>query len=194
MNFKAIFGAVIVASLIVLSATAATGVPGWVMAGSEPKAYEMGIAETGGQARGPAAFLQSTAGPINGFGTMMQMFDVGDYAGKRVRFSGAVRSEAVKDWAGLWLRVDGENNRPLAFDNMQRRPIKGTAGWQRYDVVLDVAPEAKKIAMGVLISNSGKVWLDDVKFEVVPASVATTNMPAVPPSESGPKNLGFARP
>jgi DNA-directed RNA polymerase specialized sigma24 family protein len=31
--------------------------------------------------------------------------------GKRVRFSGYVKSESVEPWAGLWMRVEGPNGR-----------------------------------------------------------------------------------
>lgn len=33
--------------------------------------------------------------------------------------------------AGLWMRVDSPTPTPLAFDNMQARPIKGTLDWRR---------------------------------------------------------------
>ena len=173
MTFKAVIGAVLVASLIALSATADSGVPGWLMAGSKPTEYEMGIAADGGQNRGPAAFLKAKQ------------------SSKRVRLSAAVRSEDVNGWAGLWMRVDGETRQALAFDNMQTRPIKGNTGWQRYDVVLDVPSEAKSIALGVLLNNSGAAWLDDVKFEVVPTSVPLTSKTSSDNLPRGPQNLGF---
>ena len=52
--------------------------------------------------------------------------------GKRIRLSGHARSKDVSDWAGLWMRVDGPKGEPLAFDNMQQRPIKGTGEFADY--------------------------------------------------------------
>jgi hypothetical protein len=122
---------------------------------------------------------------------MMQMFDAADYTGKRMRFSGWVKSETVASWAGLWMRVDGNGSpsRTLAFDNMQSRGIKGTTDWTRYEVVLDVPDDAKAIAFGILLDGEGKVWLSDVKFESVSLSVPTTGSSTE--MRSAPENLGF---
>jgi hypothetical protein len=57
---------------------------------------------------------------------------------------------------------------------MGDRPIKGTTSWQRYDLVLDVPPDASGIFFGVLLAGSGKVWLNGVEFEVVGSDVPTT--------------------
>lgn len=191
MTFKALAGALVVASLVALSAFA-TPVPGWFMAGSHPNDYEMGIVPGSGQNRGPAAFLKSKKDGIAGFGTMMQQFAADDYREKRVRFSAAVRTEEVKSWAGLWMRVDGVNGRVLAFDNMQKRPIPGNTGWQRYDVVLDVPAEAQVVAFGVLMGDSGKLWIEDAKFEAVGTSVPVTGTAkAADAMAKGPRNLGF---
>jgi hypothetical protein len=60
----------------------------------------------------------------------MQSFDakmMQNYLGKRVRFSAAVKTEDVQSWAGLWMRVD-KGSQTVEFDNMQDRPLKGTAG------------------------------------------------------------------
>jgi hypothetical protein len=70
----------------------------------------------------------------------------------------------------MWIRVDGES-KVLAFDNMQKRPIKGTTGWQKYEIVLDVAANSQKIAYGVLLDGEGSVWLDDLQFQVVSKSI-----------------------
>jgi hypothetical protein len=97
-------------------------------------------------------------------------------------------------WAGLWLRVDGSDpNRSLAFDNMQSRPIKGTSGWSQCQIVLDVAPDAKDIAFGILLDGQGGVWLDDINFEIVDLSVPTTGMRASVDLPAKPKNLDFER-
>src|SRR5262249_33100474 len=111
--------------------------------------------------------MKSIAPAINGFGTLMQSFKPDDYRGKRVRMSGYVRSAEVKAWAGLWLRVDGPENKALAFDNMADRAVKGTTDWKKYEIVLDVPQSAQLIAFGILLSGTGQVWLDDMKFETV---------------------------
>jgi hypothetical protein len=195
MTFKALIAAMVVATVLALSTTVQGEgtMPGWFMAGSHPKSYELGVAAGAGQNRGPAGYLKSRE-EVSGFGTLMQQFQAADYLGKRVRLSAAVRTENVDKWAGLWMRVDGAERGSLSFDNMQDRPIKGTTGWARYDVVLDVPENATLIALGMLVSGPGSAWLDDVKFEVVEKSVPTTGKKLEPPSARGPQNLHFSTP
>ena len=57
---------------------------------------------------------------------------------------------------------------------MQQRAIKGTTDWTRYEIVLDVPDEAQRLAFGILLAGGGQVWMDDLKFEVVPTTVKTT--------------------
>ena len=130
-------------SLAPVLALAADLPPGWFKAGSHPAEYEMGL-DTSIRHEGKAsAFVKATAPELHGFGTLMQTASPGDYRGKRVRFSGYVKSENVKSgWAGLWLRIDGPKQEMLGFDNMEPRAIKGTTDWTRYEIVLDVPDTA----------------------------------------------------
>jgi hypothetical protein len=189
---------VILALLIVAPAAAfaADSLPsGWIKAGSQPAEYEVGIDSTthhGGHASG---YVKSITKDLHGFGTLMQTTGPGEYLGKRVRLSAYVKADQVTDWAGIWMRVDGptEGNQPkvLAFDNMQSRPIKGTFDWKRFEIVLDVPKEAADIAFGILLSKDGQVWIDDLKFEVVPASVPVTGRGGA--MTKAPSNLDFEK-
>lgn len=110
----------------------------------------------------------------------MQSFKPGKFSGKRVRLSGWIKADKVSDWAGLWMRVDGGSQEPLAFDNMGNRPIKETKDWTRYEVVLDVDSKATNVAFGVLLAGTGSVWLDDLRFDIVDKSTPTTDLSASP--------------
>ena len=188
-----------VAALILVTTVPMAGaddVPGWIKAGSRPTDYNMGIDPSVPLAGKPSGFIKSIVAETQGFGTYMQMFDAGDYRGKRVQFSAQVKCENVLDWAGLWMRVDGENKSGIAFDNMQNRPIKGTQNWTKYSVVLDVDSKASAVAFGILLSGKGSVWINDVKFETVGDNVLVTDLkkqpsPPLPPRPTGPRNLGF---
>lgn len=100
----------------------------------------------------------------------------GVLAAKRVRFSAPVRAQGVLGWAGMWMRVDNAQGKPIAFDNMMGRPITGTRDWTRYEIVLDVAKEAAMIYYGILLSGPGEVWIGRATLEVVDASVPTTGI------------------
>jgi hypothetical protein len=186
------FAFVTLLSLGIAPMTAAAGeMPeGWISAGSHPDQYEMGTdpdVKHGGEA---SASLRAKSAESEGFGTLMQMADPGEYRGKRVRFSGWVKAEGVSDWAGLWFRVDGPGNKALSFDNMQGRPIKGTGDWTLHEIVLDVPDEAVALAYGVLLSGAGHVWMDDLQFEIVAADVPVTgSRGGTPPTP--PQNLSF---
>ena len=160
-------------------------VDGWVMAGSRPNSYAMDVDTEILHSGTASARLASTANRILGFGTMMQNFSPEKYLNKRVQMSGWVRSLDVEEWAGLWMRVDGDGLLPLAFDNMSDRPVQGSTDWTRHSIVLDVPEEATNIAFGILLNGTGTVWLDDLEFTVV------TDVPTTNTQRDEPANLGF---
>ncbi len=112
------------------------------------------------------------------FGNLMQSFDATAYRGKRVRFRAAVRINTVVkgnrgDRAQLWLRVDRQNGQMGFFDNMDDRPIREPE-WNYFEITGDVATDAERINIGMIVFGSGKAWIDDVSFE------ALGNVPTVP--------------
>ena len=100
------------------------------------------------------------------FGVATASFPVKDAAGKRIRYSGYIKTEGVNEgFAGLWWRVDGASG-VLAFDNMQDRGVTGTTDWKRYVVELPVAADAKNINFGALLTGSGTAWFDGLSVEL----------------------------
>lgn len=178
--------AVIAARSWALEAAVPTG---WYVAGSRPTEYESGVDSQAVYNGHPSAYLKSKQPAVEGFGTLLQDIRADHYLGKRVRLSAFVRTEGVQDWAGLWMRVD-KDSRQVAFDNMQDRPIKGTTTWKNYEVVLDVPQDATGIFFGVLLSRSGTVWLNSVKFETVSSDIPTTGR-GMDQHRDEPANLNF---
>ena len=151
--------------------------PGWLVTESTPKLYEAGLDTENPCEGNRSAYLRSRSEAPSGYGTFMQAFGAGAFRGKRLRFSSVVRTEDVKGWAGLWMRVEGADPKePLAFDNMQSRALVGTTPCKRHEVVLDVPPEARSIMAGLMLSGTGKAWLGAVRFEVVDTTVPVTNL------------------
>ena len=97
--------------------------------------------------RAPTILLRSTNSDTDGCGTVMQQFRADNYRAKRLRFSGSLKTDDVKGWVGLWMRVNADNL-VVAFDNMQNRAIRGTHSSHDYDVVLDISPNATHISFG----------------------------------------------
>lgn len=164
-------------------------IKGWFLAGDDPKSYQIGVVKDQ-ERKGNVGYIKSVK-ESKGFGTVMQSFIPSDYLGKRVRLTGYIKSKDVKDWAGMWFRIDGEDKNPLGFDNMQKRAIKGNTDWKKYEIVLDAPQNSKAFAFGVLLAGTGEVWLDDLKFEVVDKSVPLTDITLKNSSPSKPQNSNF---
>lgn len=173
------------------SSAAASPAAGWIRAGSAPADYDMGVDRAVSHGGKGSGFIRSNKPVTGGFGTLMQMFDAEKFHGKRLRLSAWVKNEGVSSWAGVWMRVDGRGKDMLAFDNMQSRPIKGSADWKKYEVVLDVAPEATAIAFGILLDGPGRAWIDDIALEAVDKSVPTTGAINGAGFSPAPQNLDF---
>jgi hypothetical protein len=139
-----------------------------------------------------SALLESTDKNIDGFGTLMQTCLADDYLGKRVKMTAYIKSNDVSDWAGMWLRVDSkERGKSLSFDNMQDRPIKGSNDWTKCEIILDVPAESATLNFGVLLSGTGKVWFDDVSFEIVDKMTESTGAGSRSSLPNKPTNLDF---
>ncbi len=164
----------------------------WFMAGSHPQDYKQGIDRSVTYNGKNSAYLKAKVAQQGGFGTLMQMFKADYYRNKRMRLSATVKSVGLEGWAGLWMRIDGPEEKVLGFDNMQNRPIKGATDWQKYEVVLDVPQESVHIAFGILLEGKGQVWLSDVRFEEVQADVPVTSVEFAYPEQ--PENLDFGNP
>ena len=128
---------------------------------------------TGGGKRCVA--ISGTGGDSRIFGNCMQSLDAAPFRGKRLRFSAAVRCEPAdgESRAQLWFRVDRPERQMGFFDNMDDRPIRAEE-WQRYEIVGDIADDAEKIALGMMLIGGGTAWFDDVLLEVADVNVPTT--------------------
>lgn len=146
----------------------------WHYRGSKPDNYEMGSVASAEKSNQTIYRIKSIQSKTNGFGTMMKTIQPDEFLGKTVKMTAYVKSENVKSWAGLWMRVDYYTAAVLAFDNMQRRPIKGTKDWTKYEVVLYVPTEATDISYGVLLNETGQIWFKDLTIEIVDDSLEET--------------------
>jgi hypothetical protein len=160
----------------------------WINAGNKPDSYTMKIDKSTYKSGNGSATIQSIDEKIDGFGTLMQTCSAIECLGKRIKMTGFVKSEDIMGWAGLWLRVDSKaGGRFLSFDNMENRPIKGTTDWKEYEIVLDVPENASTLNFGALLAGTGKLWFDDLKFEIVSDTTPSTEQAKL----LKPSNLDF---
>jgi transglutaminase-like putative cysteine protease len=116
-----------------------------------------------------------------GFGNCLQELDPAPLRVKRIRFRAWVRTELANEasTASLWLRVDRASGEDGFFDNMGQRPIR-TRDWQSFEIVGDVAADASRVVIGVLLMGGGSAFVDDAVLELVDDRVALTA--AAPPA------------
>ena len=163
---------------------------GWFKAGSAPSNYKMGVDEDVTFDGSKSAFIEANSAESNSFGTLMQNSGVEDYIGKRVQLTIYIKTQDVSGWTGGWFRIDGSQKKTLAFDNMNNRPIKKSTEWAKYTLVLDVPTNATKMAYGVLLNGNGKVWFDNLSFQVVDENTPLTDLYATKLQKKT-KNLSF---
>lgn len=166
---------------------------GWFPAGSDPKEYKMDIVSNVKHSGSNAAMIKYTADDKpSGFGTYMQMHQPGEWAGKKLKMTGYVKTENVDGWCGMWCRVDGADGKEMVdFDNMGDRPIKGTTDWTKYEIIINVSKDASAIAYGVLVGGKGTAYFDDITFEVLGDAEKPEDRKKARTYPAKPTNLNF---
>ena len=106
----------------------------------------------GGQS---AVSIRSIVPTPTKFRSITQFVKADAYRGKRIRLTGFLKTRDVAEFSGIWLRVDGPTS-VIAFDNMDRREVKGTTDWTRHEINLDVPQAALRIAFGAILSGAGR--------------------------------------
>ncbi len=155
--------------------------------------YQRGVDATAVREGRPSAFIKCIATEPQNFGTLLQSFSAEDFKGKRVRFRGWMKSDAVLSAATLWMRLDDAANRPLILDNMMDRPLKGTSDWREMSIVMDVPQSADSIYIGMLMSGTGQAWMNGLVFEIVDSTVPVTKTVTVQNRPRLPENLDLTK-
>jgi hypothetical protein len=105
------------------------------------------------------------------YGSITQSIPAAQLVGKTLRFSVWLRSEDVvandfgkgatpllQAWAG---------GSPAVSASYEVAAIAGTTAWVRREVAIEVPGAAEYIEVGVMLTGSGTVWLDDATLEVI---------------------------
>jgi hypothetical protein len=141
--------------------------------------FEVGL-DHGDKHGGTDAAYIASIGNARAYGMISQGIRADDYRGKRVRWSGWVRTANVDSVAGLWLTIDGYTQTLArdamsdAADHASGRALTGTSDWKHVSIVLDVPENAALIYGGAVLSGRGELLVDDLTFETVGTDVAVT--------------------
>jgi hypothetical protein len=143
--------------------------PGWFVPALPRDAdYLAALSRTGCRGAAGCAVVLVPSNAPRPFSSLSQSFSAAAYRGKTVRLRAWLRLESTDpdDRAQMWLSVDRENRQQGFFDNMDDRPIRSSE-WTRTEITGPVAPDARFINIGVMSVGRGRVWVDEVSFEVL---------------------------
>lgn len=155
------------------------GVPtGWRF----PDAYAQAgyvLAEEAENAAEGASYISLFRQPGDAYaipvGVVTQLLDPEAYRGQRIRLRVAVRA-ASGSRAGLMLRVDGAGDEVRFFDTLQSRPVT-SAMWKTAELVGEVAADAERIVVALMLYGDGQGFYDDVRFEALGPAGAGNEAP-----------------
>ncbi len=143
---------------------------GWQASGDAEDKYEMGLWKIFGhdssRSCGVIRAVKKVYEPGE-HGSLIQKISSQRYLGKHIKMTGFMKSRSATK-AGFMLRADtDEDKKPLAFDNMRDRQVKGTTDWKEYSLEIDVPNNSSKITLGAYLTGEGQIWFDDITIEIV---------------------------
>jgi hypothetical protein len=143
--------------------------PGWFVPTLEKTTGSLAELHRKGCRTGGCAVVVAPATTPGGVGNLMQSFSAAAYRGKTVRLRAWLKVEAAapEDRAKLWLHVLRPNGKPGFMDDMDDRPVR-PADWTACEIVAEIDSDAQFLDFGVTAIGRGRVWVDDVTFDIVP--------------------------
>jgi hypothetical protein len=164
--------------------------PGWLLDGTNVDSF-VGRLDAKETYRGHPVFWLRNANGEQGHATLMQTLSGKQYSGKRVCFSGFLRSANVVGSATIWLRADDDKGRFTKFNNLEKvQPggvLKGTTDWSSRAIVLDVPESTDTLNFGFYLYGTGEAWFCGFELQVVGNDVPVTR----PLGAKAPANLDF---
>ena len=149
--------------------------------GLDPESKRSGVA---------TPYLACNSAKKGVYGVLTQWIDATPYRGKRVRFSGYVKTSSIKEYGGLMMCVNSSDS--FEWYDTQSHPQKGDQDWSHVEYVADVSQDRTSFTLGINLQGRGTVWMDGLALEVVGNDVAVT--PAYHRTNSlykDPQNLDF---
>ncbi len=140
---------------------------GWQAGESKPHEYQVTVDRSFVHDGTRSLLLRAIVSTPAGMVSIHQSFSAGGFAGKRVRLSAFLANPRRTGFAMLWLGTfDSEG--PLSSGKAR---VSGGGTWKKYDVVMDIPPEADEIKFGLMLSGASVLWADNFRFEIVTDAV-----------------------
>jgi hypothetical protein len=144
--------------------------PGWFVPDLERTTGSLAeVHRKGCRGSGACAVVVAPATVPGVVGNLMQSFSAAAYRGKTVRLRAWLKVEAgsPEDRGQLWLHVLRPKGKPGFLDNMDDRPVR-PAEWTPCEIVAEIDSDAQFLDFGVTAIGRGRVWVDEVTFDIVP--------------------------
>jgi hypothetical protein len=184
MDWKIVVAAPLVAWLVVANAAALKMPRNWGSDSHAPTSgsYLHGLDPEVKFNDQPALVVRTTEHVSDiDYGAVTKYVDAWGYQGKRVRFSGMLKTADASTWAGAFMGVSaGTAARDWSLSSMESlpygsTPTTGTSDWHPVSVVLEVPDQADvRLFLGIALVGNGQAWLSDMKFEEVGDNVPVT--------------------
>ncbi|MFC5284785.1 S41 family peptidase [Pedobacter alpinus] len=86
---------------------------------------------------------------------------------ENIKLTAFIKTQALKGNAALWCQIWDRNDKQIGFQNseMQDLFVNGDTDWKKYNLVLSVDTNAKKLLIGGYVSGDGTAWFDDFNLE-----------------------------
>lgn len=142
-------------------AALAGDIPGWnQLQHAGPRSYAMTVDSEDAYAGHGSFHMRRTH--ANFYGSLTQVLDAKNYAGKTVELSAMLKAHGVGP-GGWKLFLNAQLPGSLKYSN----GLTGDADWKRDAVRLEVPAHATQLIVGVTLLDGGEGWMDDVALKVV---------------------------
>jgi len=108
-----------------------------------------------------------------------QIIAADEFKGRRVEFALYMRTLNAAPGAHLVFRSFGEG-REVDIDETESRWVRGTSGWARHSIVIDVPYNASIIGVGGRLVKTGTLWIDEASLQIVDGNTPLTQTPRPP--------------
>lgn len=132
---------------------------------------EIGVSKSSRKGAPVSAFMK-VDGAV--WGSLLQAVHADAYVGKRVKLSGAVKTDALAGNATLFFRADAGRELTVCHDYMEGRELTGTNDWTECECVIDIPEGSDNIYIGGVVNGDGTAWFKDFALTEVSADTATT--------------------
>jgi len=165
---------------------------GWRAISYSRHPYSVSVAEDETLEAGRAVRIaRSNDTLIWGDGGITQTFPVGQFRGRRLVFSAAMRAEAARIGTGAQLVVRFLPKSGDAVQVVQSGAPVRSSSWMRHSIAADVPRNAERIQICLVVTGAAAGWFGDLDLEVKPAEGAVAVSDA---DEGRPKRKRQPRP